>query len=103
MNFVETLDRSLAPVGKIGRLWSNEGAVWIQAANETRSIIGSLDQSRDAFEPVIPASPGWEVITPTEDEAGFLLSLLPEPVIGWRDCEHGPAPITAMQSEKNML
>jgi hypothetical protein len=84
-------------------LWSKAGSVWIKADDETHQIIGTLDKIRDALEPIIPASLGWEVITPVENNDGFLVSALAEPVIGWRDCEHGPMPITAMQSENNVL
>jgi len=103
MQFVETLDGALVPLSRIDRLWSKAGSVWIKADDETHQIIGTLDKIRDALEPIIPASLGWEVITPAENNDGFLVSVLAEPVIGWRDCEHGPTPITAMQSENNVL
>ena len=99
MQFVETLDGALVPLSRIDRLWSKAGSVWIKADDETHQIIGTLDKIRDALEPIIPASLGWEVITPVENNDGFLVSALAEPVIGWRDCEHGPMPITAMQSK----
>lgn len=101
MQFVETLDGALVPLSRIDRLWSKGGSVWIKADDETHQIIGTLDKIRDALEPIIPASLGWEVITPAENNDGFLVSVLAEPVIGWRDCEHGPTPITATQSENN--
>lgn len=103
MQFVETLDGSLVPIGRIEKLWSKAGSAWIKAGEETHQIVGTLDKVRDALEPVIPASPGWEVITPEESGDGSLVSVLAEPVIAWRDCEHGPTPITAMQSENNVL
>ena len=31
------------------------------------------------------------------------MAVLSEPVIAWRDCEHGPTPVTAMQSESSVL
>jgi hypothetical protein len=103
MQFVETLDGTLVPVNKIDKIWSKAGSVWIKAGEDLHQIFGALDKIRDALGPIIPASSGWEVITPNEDEAGLLVSLFAEPVIGWRDCEHGPLPITAMQSENNVL
>lgn len=103
MQFVETVDGALLPVSKIDRLWSKAGSVWIKAGDETHQIIGPLDKIRDALEPIIPACAGWEVLTPEENSDGALVSVLSEPVIAWRDCEHGPAPITAMQSENNLL
>ncbi len=103
MQFVETLDGALVPLSRIDRLWSKGGSVWIKADDETHQIIGTLYKIRDALEPIIPASLGWEVITPAENNDGFLVSVLAEPVIGWRDCEHGPTPITATQSENNVF
>jgi hypothetical protein len=103
MQYVETLDGALIPLAKIDKLWSKAGAVWIKFEDEEHQIIGALDEVRDALEPIISASPGFEVITPTEDESGALVSVFAEPVIGWRDCEHGPTPITVMQSERNVL
>lgn len=103
MNFVETLDGALIPLGKIDKLWSKAGSVWVKAGDETHPIVGMLDKIRDALEPIIPAAQGWEVITAAEDGDGRLASILAEPIIGWRDCEHGPAPITVMQSENNLL
>ena len=103
MRFVETLDGALVPIIRIDRLWSKAGSVWIKTGDETHQIIGTLDKIRDALEPIIPASSGWEVITPEENNDGLLVSVLAEPVIGWRDCEHGPAPITALQSETNVF
>ena len=56
-------------------LWSKAGSVWIKADDETHQIIGTLDKIRDALEPIIPASLGWEVITPAENNDGFLVSV----------------------------
>jgi hypothetical protein len=69
------------------------GSVWIKAGDETHQIIGTLDKIRDALDPIIPASLGWEVITPAENNDGFLVSVLAKPVNGWRDCEHDPTPM----------
>ena len=101
MHFVETLDGALLPLSRIERLWSKTGCVWVKAGEETHQILGPLDKVRDALEPIFPAAAGWEVITPEETSDGNLVAVLAEPVIAWRDCEHGPAPITAMQSESN--
>jgi len=103
MHFVETLDGALLPLSRIERLWSKAGCVWVKAGEETHQILGPLDKVRDALEPIFPAAAGWEVITPQETSDGALVAVLTEPVIAWRDCEPGPAPITAMQSEKNAL
>ena len=103
MQFVETLDGVLLPLSKIERLWSKAGCVWVKAGEETHQILGPLDKVRDALEPIFPAAAGWAVITPEETRDGALVAVLSEPIIGWRDCEHGPAPITAMQSENNVL
>ena len=103
MHFVETLDGALLPLSKIERLWSKAGCVWVKAGEETHQILGPLDKVRDALEPIFPAAAGWAVITPEETRDGALVAVLSEPIIGWRDCEHGPAPITAMQSENNVL
>jgi hypothetical protein len=75
MQFVETLDGALVPLSRIDRLWSKAGSVWIKADDETHQIIGTLDKIRDALEPIIPASLGWEVITPAENNDGFLVSV----------------------------
>ena len=103
MHFVETLDGALLPLSNIERLWSKGGGVWVKAGEETHQILGPLDKARDALEPIFPAAAGWEVITPEETSDGVLVAVLTEPVIAWRDCEHGPAPITALQSENNVL
>jgi hypothetical protein len=103
MHFVETLDGALFPLGKIDKLWANAGSVWIKAGDETHQIVGTLDEIRDALEPITPAAPGWAVITAEEDGEGRLVSILAEPIVAWRDCERGPTPITVMQSEKNIL
>jgi hypothetical protein len=103
MRFIETLDGSLIPINRIDKIWSKAGSVWVKAGEELHQIVGALEKIRNVLEPVIPASPGWEVITPNEDEAGLVVSLFAEPVIGWRDCEQGPMPITVMQSENNIL
>lgn len=103
MQFLETLDGTLIPINKIDKIWSKAGSVWIKAGDDLHQVFGALDKVRDALESIIPASPGWEVITPNEDEAGLLVSLCAEPVIAWRDCEHGPLPITAMQTENNVF
>jgi hypothetical protein len=103
MRFIETLDGSLIPIDRIDKIWSKAGSVWIKAGEELHQIVGALEKIRNVLEPIVPASTGWEVVTPNEDEAGHLVSLFAEPVIGWRDCEQGPMPITVMQSENNVL
>jgi len=103
MHFVETLDGALLPLSRIVRIWSKAGCVWVKAGEETHQILGPLDKVRDALEPIFPATAGWEVITLEETSDGAIIGVLVEPVIAWRDCEHGPAPITAMQSENNVL
>ena len=103
MHFVEILDGGLLPLSKIERLWSKAGCVYVKAGEETHQILGPLDKVRDGLEPIFPAATGWEVITPEETSDGALVAILAEPIIAWRDCEHGPAPITVMQSENNIL
>jgi len=103
MHFVETLDGALLPLSRIERIWSKAGGIWVKAGEETHQILGPLDKVRDALDPIFPATAGWEVITLEETSDGAIIGVLAEPVIAWRDCEHGPAPITAMQSENNVL